>query len=276
MTELNPVNKEVPDFEDKPEAMEMSTEEAFEALTDDLSVENKAEFFKTLREAGIKKDDRVLLKFLRALQLYKSFYSEIPQSVKKAAVRMGRIRDEVEKMADRVAGDSADIHESLDNIYSRVGEAADKSSRRIVNNIEKTLEPLSDAVKRALPSQLADLEKANKVFSKTVKTSKQASAELQKNIKYMQWQHYRAFTLSVFFVILGLWAFIHFRYESRLDAARTAIASQFEANQDILLELAKANRRLELTTDNKGSKLLSVRNAKGWNSTDNRGVIEFK
>ena len=273
MTEVNQVKNEVPDFEDK---QDMSTEEAFEALTADLSAENKAEFFKTLREAGIKKDDRVLLKFLRALQLYKSFYLEIPKSVQKAVVRMGRIRDEVEKMADRVAGDTGYINESMDRIHMSVGEAADKASRRILDKIENTLTPLSDAVTMAMPEQLTVIDKANKVFGKTVKNIKQASAELQKNINYMQWRHYGAIALITISVFLCLWACIHFRYEFRLDAARTAIASQFEGNQDILLELYKANRRLELTTDGKGSKLLSIRNAKGWSSTDNRGVIEFK
>ena len=254
----------------------MNTEEAFETLTANLSDEHKAEFFKILHEAGIKQDDRVLIKFFRALQLYKSFYEEIPKSAMKAAVRIGKVRDEVEKMADRVAGDAGHVNESLDNIYSSVGEAAEKSSRRIIDNIEKTLEPLSDAVKKALPAQLADLEKVNKVFANTIKTSKRASAELQKNIKYMQWRHYRAFMLAVFFVILGLWSYIHLQYVQRFNEQCAVIASQAEHNSDIIFELAKANRRIELTTDANGSKLLSIRNAKAWVSTDKRGVIEFK
>jgi exonuclease VII small subunit len=186
------------------------------------------------------------------------------------------VRDEVEKMADRVAGDTHDVREKLDNIYLSVSEAAEKSSRRIINNIETTLEPLSDAVKKALPSQIADLEKASKAYNKAIKTSRQATAEIQKNIKYMQWRHYRAFMLAVFFVILGLWGLIHFKYEQRFKEQCAVLAGQMEDNNDILYELAKAKRRLELTTDENGSRLLSMRNAKAWISTDKRGVIEFR
>jgi len=274
MAELDP-NKNT-DLPGKPKAEEIRPEDAFEELTADLSDEQKVEFYSALHEAGIKRHDRVLIKFLRALQLYKAYYSTIPQSVQKAAIRIGKLKDDVEKMADRIAGDTGDVHVSLNNIYSSVGEAADKASRRIINNIEKTLAPLSDAVKKALPSQLADLENAAKSFNKAIKTSKRASAEIQKNIKYMQWRHYRAFTLAVFFVILGLWGFIHYWYEQQFNERCAAIAARFEENQTILLELAKSNRRLELAIDDNGSKLLSMKNAEGWNSKDKRGVIEFK
>ena len=250
--------------------------EAFEELVKDLNDEKKAEFFEVLHESGISRNDLELAKLLRVFHFYKSYYEEIPKSVQKAAVRIGRIRDEVEKMADRVAGDVGDLNKSISNIYSSVSETADKASRRILNNIEKTLEPLSDAVKRALPSQIADIEESTKAFKKVVKTNRLAAAEIQKNTKYMQWRHYRAFTLAVFFVILGLWAFTHYKYEQRFKEQCAVIAGQYGEHRDILLTLAKSNRRLELTTSPDGTSLLVMNNAKAWVSTNKQGVIEFK
>jgi hypothetical protein len=50
----------------------------FENLAQDLSPEHQAEFYRTLHEIGIGPEDRDLAKLFRALQIYKSFYEEIP------------------------------------------------------------------------------------------------------------------------------------------------------------------------------------------------------
>ena len=69
---------------------------------------------------------------------------------------------------------------------------------------------------------------------------------------------------------------MHYRYEKRLDNAHAAIINQVQDNYAVLLELAKSNSRLELSTGDKGQKLLAVKNATGWTSSDKRGVIEFR
>ena len=178
--------------------------DTFEEIINGLTDAQKAEFLKILNETGISQHDKELGKLFRVLQVYKSYYEEIPKAVQKSAVRIEKLADDVEKMADRVAGDTGYVNESMDRIHMSVGEAADKASRRILDKIEETLTPLSDAVTMALPGQLANIEKANKVFSRTVKTSKKASAELQKNIKHMKWRHYGAIALTFIGVSLGL------------------------------------------------------------------------
>lgn len=247
--------------------------DAFEELVHGLNDEQKAEFFKILHEAGISQHDRELAKLLRAFQLYKSFYEEIPKSARKASARIERIKDEIEKAADRVAGDAGHVNKSLDNICASVGEAADKASRRILNKIETTLEPLHNAVRKALPEQIADLEKAKKTFSDTVEAQVKATDKIRENIKVMGWSYHIAYAIVALAAVFSFWCYTSYRCEMRLY--EKCAASEY--NSDILYELAKSNRRLELTDNaDKGTKLLSMKNAKGWNSTDKRGVIEFK
>ena len=51
---------------------------SFDSLVQGLSLEQRLEFFRVLHTAGVTRQDVELAQLLRALQLYKAFYDEIP------------------------------------------------------------------------------------------------------------------------------------------------------------------------------------------------------
>jgi len=134
-------------------------------------------------------------------------------------------------------------------------------------------ELLTTAMEDALP--LSDLREAGKAFSIAIIESKEASDELRTNVKIIRRAHYRAYALAAVFVIFGLWIYTHFRYELRLERERAAYISQFEDNREVLLELAKSRRKLDLVKEDK-RKMLVIKDATGWTSTNGNGVIELK
>jgi hypothetical protein len=56
----------------------MNTSSSFDEIGRSLSPQDRAELFQVLHEADFGPDDRVLAKLLRALQIYKTFYEQIP------------------------------------------------------------------------------------------------------------------------------------------------------------------------------------------------------
>jgi hypothetical protein len=77
-------------------------------------------------------------------------------------------------------------------------------------------------------------------------------------------------------VILCSWIFFHFQYKSRLNDIQDVVAGQIGDNHAVLTALARANRRLELSTRENGKKILLIRNSKGWTTIEKHGVIEFQ
>jgi hypothetical protein len=275
--------------------------EAFEKLADGLPDDHKAEFFRVLHETGISRHDMALAKLLRTLQLYKVYYESIPDSVLKAVAEIEKHKTEIkeltslaeqcadagEKSFDRITQEAAQVNESLKSIHTHIEDAAGKASAAVSNRLtaamEKTFSGLTEAGKvfsdtvASNKQQAAELLKeANKVFSDAAASGRQASEELRKNIKAIRWAHIIVYALAAVFTIMGAWAYIHSRYEIRLEDARAAIVSQNKDNHAVLMELSKSNRWLDITINDKGNKLLIMKNATGWTSFDKQGVIEFK
>jgi len=261
--------------------------EAFEKIVAGLSDEHKAEFYKILNEAGITRDDVALVKLLHALQLYKAYYAEIPDSVLKTVSEMKKVKTEIEELASQAAQcaqdgettlnhlrqETSQVNDSLTKLHSHVEEAANKASA-IVSKRMTTL--LTEAMKTALP--LSDLAEAGKTFAIAVNSGKEASADLRANIKDIKLAHWGAYACAAVFTIIGLFGFLHYRYERLLDAERKAVVFQVEENRDVLLSLARLNRTLELSTNKENPKhiLLSVKDATGWTSKNRQGVIEIQ
>ena len=275
-------------------------DKAFEALSDGLDDKQKAEFYQVMLNAGLSADDGVLAKLLRALQLYKAYYAEIPEAIQKAVLDVRRLTRRAERVEDagkeslnQILQHAAQVDESLKRIHLHIEEATEKASasvssrmadarEKIKSHIEDTsdqaaaavAERMAAAMEKALP--LAELTEAGKVFSDVVASGRQASSELNKNLKAIRRAHYFAYALAAVALVLVFWAYTHFRYETRLEKERAAIVAQVDGNQAVLLELARSKRRLELANGEKGSKMLVIRNATGWTSAGNHGVIEFK
>jgi hypothetical protein len=94
--------------------------------------------------------------------------------------------------------------------------------------------------------------------------------------------HLGAYALGGFLIVCSLalvsWISLHQWYLGRIERERTALVGQIEQNRAVLLELAKSHRTLELLQGPEDShrKLLVMKDASGWQSKRNHGVIEFK
>ena len=85
----------------------------FDSLTKDLSPEQRPEFFQVLHTAGISRQDVELAQLLRALQLYRAFYDEIPARVCQAV-----------KEADALHQTFRSLHESAAIRWDRGAQSA--------------------------------------------------------------------------------------------------------------------------------------------------------
>jgi len=275
----------------------------FEKLAEKLSEKQKLAFLRILNEHGISvESDTVLSKFFLTLQIYVSLYEKIPEGIHNATTwfngvmekatkdfqkpvsDIAQLKTHIEKLtmqADqsaknvetqrtRINQDFTLMYESMKSINSSIKKGADNAAATVSNSMK---EWLSDAVKKALP--LSNIKEAGVAFSDAVNQSKQASAELRANVKDIRWAHFRAYALVCVAVIFAIWVHIHYRYEAELEKERAAYAENYEDNNAVLLILAKTNRKLEYLPGEENN-LLIIRNAEGWTSKTNNGVIAFK
>ena len=251
-------------------------------LTEGLPQEQVTEFYRLLHETGISRYDVEILLLMRTLGTFHKLYAEIPKSIHAAADRMQKVDAAIENMTNSLNQSLADFDELSGSIDKHVKEASQKALNRAsaeMRGISTDFkENLTAAMNDSLP--LSELKEAGKTFADTIAASNQASAELRNNIRVAGWTRIGVIAAAALVVIVASWLVFHFRYESRLEEARRdvigKVIEQIEDNQAVLNELAKANRRLELSRSESGTKLLAVSNAKGYTSTSKAGVIEFK
>ena len=262
--------------------------EEFEELAADLPDKDKAEYFRVLHEAGISSKDRELAQVVRVLQLYKSYYRTIPDSVMKAASEIDRIKTEIEKLTrqaersvnageaslNRLMNGASEMNELLKGIHSHIEDAANKASAAVS---KRMTELLSGAMKKALP--LSDLAEAGETFSEAIRESEHACAELRENVKTVRRARFgtlaTGFALTFIFAILGTGWFFYSWSERRIDEARGFYIRMISGNNRIVSELAKSKRELILQHEKDGSKLLAIEKATG-ETRNNHGIIKFK
>src|SRR5262245_4257275 len=268
----------------------------FKELAAGLSDEAQAEFFRTLHEAGIGPNDVELARLLRALQLYKSYYESIPVAVKEAAGEIQRLKQEIEgfvanarESSDAAAEISAQVlqetdrfREDLAAIHKHVEEATSKSAEGLA---VRTAELLGAAIEKnvfsPLQGRLAELADSNRGFKDAIARNNQASAALHRNAVVARRIHLGAYSMGGILIVcalsLGAWLYLDHWYTNRLDRERQVLIAQTDQNRAVLLHLARSRRTLELLQDpeHPHRKLLVMKDASGWRSTRNHGVIEF-
>jgi DNA repair exonuclease SbcCD ATPase subunit len=268
----------------------------FKELAAGLPDQHRAEFFRTLHEAGISQNDVELARLLRALQLYKAYYESIPAAVHKAAAEIERIKKEVE-------GFSRDAHQSSDASAQLAGQVIQETERvrkdlaQIHDQIEKTMvqssesigfrmaELLNAGIEKAvlLPfqSRLAELAGSNKAFGDAIAQSNKAAATLRENVKVIRRAHIGTYVLCGLVIISSLlsvaWFFLHQWYADQIRQEHAALVGYMEKNRTVLLDLAKSHRTLEMIQDpeHPDRNLLILKDASGWQSIRKYGVIEF-
>ena len=269
----------------------------FKDLVVDLPDEHRAEFFRNLHEAGISLNDVELARLLRALQLYKAYYESIPVAVKAAAADIERLKQEIERlsaeslssseasanMAGEVIQEAERYRQSLTEVQQNLEKATHGSAEKLASTMSELVNAsLEQSVFQPLSRRLAELGESNSAFDNAIKSSNLAAAVLRESAKLARRVHFVAYALGALVLAcsltLGCWFYLDQFYAGKFEQDREALVKQIEKNRAVLLKLAESHRTLELLQDPEQPhrKLLVMKDASGWQSADNRGVIEFK
>jgi hypothetical protein len=269
----------------------------FKELTAGLSGEQQAEFFRTLHEAGISPKDVELARLLRSLQLYKSYYESIPAEVQKAAAEIKKLKEDIEGLS-RNAHQSSDVSAQLAGQVIQETERVRKDLAQIHEHLEKAMaqsadgiasriaELLTTKVEKAaivpLQGHLAKFADSGKAFDDAISQSKQAAATLHEHVASARRIHFGTYALCGLLIICLVtscfWFCLHQWYGDRIAQERESSVGLIDKNRSVLLELAKSHRTLEMHRDpgHPHRKLLVMKDATAWQSTDHQGVIEFE
>jgi hypothetical protein len=262
----------------------------FTDLAADLPDHHQAEFFRNLHEAGIGPNDVELARLLRALQLYKAYYESIPAAVKEVAAEIERISKDIRSSSDAgalLAGqmirESEHFRQDVANIREHVGAALEQSAEALVSRTAELLQAgIEENVFLPLQIRLKDLAESNKGFDAAITRTKQAANALQRNAAMARGVHLGTYALGALLIVcaavLASWLYLGHWYSGRLAQERSVLIQEIRHNHDVLLELAKSRRTIELVNDPQipSRKLLVMKNASGWRSAGNYGVIEFE
>lgn len=226
----------------------MTKEIDFAELTKNLTPAQKADLLSAMSDAKIKKTDTELVSLLIFLKLTREDYDKIQKDFDKSVQRAINVAESIALHSDTIKREV----DQFDDIYAK---------------------------KKANMSET--LMEAKEELSKVVAENKRISRELLKDVNADKRVRYATILSACLIAIAASWIVFHFHYEARMTEERISaintVVRQMEHNQDVLFELAKANRRLELQDgEKKGEKLLAISNAEGYTSLGKAGVIKFK
>ena len=267
--------------------------ESFEKFAQNLPDDKKAEFFRVLQEAGIQPQDSDLIRLLRALQIYKSYYEEIPVSINKGIEemrqieeKMQRLRKEIEDLAnnsgqsavagerllEKVIHESSQVGERVKHMQTHVEAAVEKSVELVSLRVKETLD---EVVNKSIP--LEALSAAGMDITEAVAESRRATASMRNDVRVIRVTHVFSCLVASLVLIFIFWGCLFYQFEQKEAEIRNAVSAEIKVNQDILSTLVKTRHNFELVTDtnNPRRKLLFIKNAKGWTTLDKYGVIEF-
>jgi hypothetical protein len=140
--------------------------------------------------------------------------------------------------------------------------------------IEKSVVPLEN--------RLTQLAVSNQGFDDAIARNIKATAAIRKSTAAVRRFHLRTFAVCslaiICVLVLSAWLYLDYQYKARIVAERETLVNQLDKNRNVLLQLAGSHRILELHQDpehpNYG--FLVMKDAAGWQSKNNQGVIKFK
>jgi hypothetical protein len=272
----------------------MKAQEAQRTLFDDLAVElpeqQRAEFYKNLHVAGIGPNDVELARLLRSLQLYKAYYESIPAAVQAAAAEIERLSAEAKRSAEacarltgEVVQEAGQFRQELTEFQKHVQAAAKEAAESLSSKMMELLSAgFEKTVLQPLQGRITQLTASNKEFDDVIKRNDQAVASLERSSAIARRIHFGVYAFGALLITCSLslasWYFLHQWYSGRIARERAVLVQQVEKNRAVLLELAESHRTLELLQDPEypHRRLLVMKDASGWKSAKNHGVIEFE
>ena len=256
----------------------VTTNKLLISLLTGFTEEQKTEILLNISDIGLSERDFEILQLLRIFHLLKAYIETLPESVKESVDAIKKSEASIDDITDTLNVVAQSFQTMVDKMEAHIKEAGKKTMAVVTDEMneygDQLKASLKDAINEALP--LSNLKKASKTFSRVVSENAQISEELRKNAfagKKIQYGLFAGVWLIAFF---SAWAFLHFRYEARIAENRISVAQQIEHNQDVLHELSKANRRMELQYGENGEIRLAISNAEGYTSPRKSGVIQLK
>lgn len=277
----------------------MSTEAQQPLLKDlvaDLPGDHRAEFYRILHETGISPNDVELARLLKALQLYKAYYESIPAAVQAAAGEINRLKQEIDQLSIEIRGsldagtqlvgqvvlEAERVHDEITRINSQIDDSIRVSTEGLTSRMAEYLTAGLERSVVPLEQRLTQLAVSNQDFDDAIDRNIRAAAALEKSAaaahRFHLWPYVICSLVIVCSLVLGSWFYLHRQYESQIEAERETLANRFEQNREVLLQLSKAHRTLELHQDPTHPNLgfLVMKDATGWQSAKNQGVLQFK
>lgn len=265
-------------------------------LAEELPSDSRAEFYRVLHETGISPHDIELARLLKALQLYKVYYESIPSAVQAAAGEIDRLKQEIEQFSKELRGsldagtqlvgqvvlESERVHEEITGINSQVDEAMRVSTEGLTSRMAEYLTAGIEKSVVPLEKRLTQLAVSNQDFDDAIARNIKATASIQKSTAAARRLHLWTYVICCLAIVCSLvpsiWFYLDQRYKARIDAERITLINQVEKNRDVMLQLARSHRILELHQDPEHPSFgfLVLKDATGWQSKNNQGVIKFK
>jgi len=257
----------------------------FDALTKGLSLEQRLEFFRVLHTAGVTRQDVELAQLLRALQLYKAFYDEIParvcQAVKEAdtlhqtfkslhesaALRLDRVLSQLERNNTAASMIASEFREAK----TVIATAIQKSTTDIAQTLEATLKKsLSSGLLTPFERFVNDIKDR---CGRTVTEAQQITLQLKEARRI----HIGGYALVAMVFTLVLTAIIWFNAARHFAEREEQLIQQIDHNRVVLSELARkgAALRVERSRTDTSKLYLIIERAMAW-TADQDAVVELK
>ncbi len=265
-------------------------------LANELPDDSRAEYYRILHETGISPNDVELARLLKALQLYKVYYESIPVAVQAAAGEIERLKQEIDQLSKEIRGsldagiqlvgqvvlEAERVHEEITRINLLVDDAMRVATEGLTSRMAEYLTAGIEKSVVPLENRLIQLAVSNQDFDDAIARNIKATAAIQKSTaiarRYHLWTYAVCSLAVVCSSVLFAWIYLDRWYEARIRTERETIVNQIEKNRDVLHQLARSQRILELHQDpqhpNYGFLVMS--DATGWQSSNNQGVIKFK
>ena len=181
------------------------------------------------------------------------------------------IKEAVTKNTNGLSENIRNIIESVltQNSLTEAGSNINK----IVNDVERQVARLTEAGN--------NIHKTADDINKQIVSKSQETIETVR--KTMKWKHRKIVASAAIVMIVAIfvssWTFHYYRYREKLMEDRIRVANDIGENQEVLIELSKYNRRLSFMVmpdgENKGKKVLEVKNAEGYTTVSKAGLIVF-
>jgi len=288
--------------------------DTFKKLAENLSDKQKAEYYAILHELEINpKADMELARLLQVLQLYKAHYETIPEAIQRASTDilksvqktvdsidqlLAGVKTEGEKVITGVRKEGERVISEIRRLAMATEQSASTcqqstaTSQMLLNQFNEDAKAVSDGVSEHMGKLLSDTLKevwplkdfknVGQELSTVIKEGKEAAVMMRKSAKATRWTHVGYFAVAslsaVAVAFFCIWFYFQNQYEQRYDKATTAMASRYEKNNEVLLELDKLKREIITTihTETK-ERLFIIDNAsRSYDNRDNGCVIAVK